>query len=105
MSDAVVRQLHSYINADRVLVESGIAYLEVRWRVPGPGDPLPLADLSDHRRRAGTQRLSKSLLTKASVSQTHATSWVFGVLAAYVPSLLVILLHNVRSDGRPRNDR
>jgi hypothetical protein len=36
--------------------------------------------------------------------QTHATSWVFGVLAAYVPSLLVILLHNVRSDRRPRND-
>ncbi|WP_380162609.1 hypothetical protein [Kineococcus sp. R86509] len=39
------------------------------------------------------------------LSQTHATSWVFGVLAAYVPFLLVILLHNVRSAGRPRNDR
>lgn len=39
------------------------------------------------------------------LSQTHATSWVLGAVAAYVPFLLVILLHNARSGGGPREDR
>jgi len=65
---------------------------------------VPLAN-GDFIRPTGSVRLQVLLMVLAlttayirerGLERTHVTSWLFGLLAAYLPSLMVILIHNAR---------
>jgi len=65
---------------------------------------VPLAN-GDFIRPAGSVRLQILLMVLALTTTyirerglecAHATSWLFGLLAAYLPSLMVVLVHNAR---------